>query len=433
MKRKKEHRKSLGARLVSLMLAADLPAEEGVSWKFGMDPDAAAGYEFFDVTEENIEDYPLLGGDPAKCGWYFVLTTDFTITVEMRDGDKSSNTELFAEAVNSQFRLQGHAATGVTDVPFGEVDWKKPEITSGISSAEMTCTVRKFNLDGSRITYKIIFDNTGVPNFGAITTEVYDGGKILLTLAGQTDFTATKEWLEPEGTARPEATFELWRYRAGQDYTTAAAVRDNGEIVSCKADPDQDPQTQLVNEDGERVDGAQDNLRKAGDHFVYNTGVLSNRYNETVTVKASKEWKAAAFQADFEDAAVELRLQSRPAGDEDAAWEDTDETLVMGNFRSEHLINTGAATVPRYDAQGRELAYRWVETGVYQDIPGETIPGDAENLMGEDGSFVMTHTVENTSGSADDPATVDREIVYEIIIPSLIQSRGIIKKCALAV
>ncbi|MBM6949447.1 hypothetical protein [Mordavella massiliensis] len=46
MKRKKEHRKSLGARLVSLMLAADLPAEEGVSWKFGMDPDAAAGYEF---------------------------------------------------------------------------------------------------------------------------------------------------------------------------------------------------------------------------------------------------------------------------------------------------------------------------------------------------------------------------------------------------
>ena len=226
-------------------LAADLPAEEGVSWKFGMDPDAAAGYEFFDVTEENIEDYHLLGGDPAKCGWYFVLTTDFTITVEMRDGDKSSNTELFAEAVNSQFRLQGHAATGVTDVPFGEVDWKKPEITSGISSAEMTCTVRKFNLDGSRITYKIveysedgenngilevqdpdsmeegdyykiIFDNTGVPNFGAITTEVYDGGKILLTLAGQTDFTATKEWLEPEGTARPEATFELWRYRAGR-------------------------------------------------------------------------------------------------------------------------------------------------------------------------------------------------------------------------
>lgn len=218
-----------------------------------MDPDAAAGYEFFDVTEENIEDYPLLGGDPAKCGWYFVLTTDFTITVEMRDGDKSSNTELFAEAVNSQFRLQGHAATGVTDVPFGEVDWKKPEITSGISSAEMTCTVRKFNLDGSRITYKIveysedgenngilevqdpdsmeegdyykiIFDNTGVPNFGAITTEVYDGGKILLTLAGKTDFTATKEWLEPEGTARPEATFELWRYRAGQDYTTATGT-----------------------------------------------------------------------------------------------------------------------------------------------------------------------------------------------------------------
>lgn len=299
-------------------------------------------------------------------------------------------------------------------------------MTSGISSAEMSCTVRKFNLDGSRITYKIVeyeedgssngilevdepesmeagdyykisFDNTGVPNFGAITEAAYDGGKILLILAGTTTFTATKEWLEPadEEITRPEATFELWRYRAGQNYTSAAAVRKDGQIVSCKADPAEDVQEILFKNaeplekydpDGYRyiyvvreylegagagsytpvfgklqteTSGAEENLRQSGDHFVYNTGVISNRYNETVTVEARKEWKAAVFQADFEDAAVELTLQSRPKGSEDDAWTDTDETLVMGNFRSEHLINTGAATVPKYDAEGHELEYRW--------------------------------------------------------------------------
>ena len=68
--------------------------------------------------------------------------------------------------------------------------------------------------------------------------------KILMILAGTTIFTATKEWLEPadEKVTRPEATFELWRYRAGQDYTSAAAVRKEGQIVSCKADPSEDVQ-----------------------------------------------------------------------------------------------------------------------------------------------------------------------------------------------
>ncbi len=34
--------------------------------------------------------------------------------------------------------------------------------------------------------------------------------------------------------------------------------------------------------------------------FLYNGGTLSNRITENVTVAGEKEWKAAAFQADFE-------------------------------------------------------------------------------------------------------------------------------------
>lgn len=131
-------------------IAADVPDAEGVTWKLETDPAAAEGYVFFDVREDNIGDYPALNEDTGKCGWYFVLTTDFTITVEMKDGEKSSNTAVFAEAVNNQFHLQGDAKTGKIDIAFKDVDWKKPDVTSGISSAEMSCTVRKFNLDGFR-------------------------------------------------------------------------------------------------------------------------------------------------------------------------------------------------------------------------------------------------------------------------------------------
>ena len=195
-------------------IAADVPDAEGVTWKLETDPAAAEGYVFFDVREDNIGDYPALNEDPEKYGWYFVLTTDFTVTVEMKDGEKSSNTAVFTEAVNDQFHLQGDAKTGMIDMVFGDVDWKKPDVTSGISSVEMSCTVRKFNLDGSRITYKIVeygengpgngilevddpesmeagdyykisFDNTGVPNFGAITEAAYDGGRSELCIGGR--------------------------------------------------------------------------------------------------------------------------------------------------------------------------------------------------------------------------------------------------------
>lgn len=40
--------------------------------------------------------------------------------------------------------------------------------TAGISSAEMSCTVRKFNLDGSRITYKIVEYGENGPGNGIL-------------------------------------------------------------------------------------------------------------------------------------------------------------------------------------------------------------------------------------------------------------------------
>lgn len=45
--------------------------------------------------------------------------------------------------------------------------------------------------------------------------------------------------------------------------------------------------------------------RKSDDTFVYNGGTLTNRLSDTVSASVTKVWEAAAFQADFDDIAVE--------------------------------------------------------------------------------------------------------------------------------
>lgn len=128
--------------------------------------------------------------------------------------------------------------------------------------------------------------------------------------------------------------------------------------------------------------------RKEGDTFLYHGGTLSNRITDTVRVAATKVWDAAAFQSEFEDVRVELTLQSRPAGAGEDAWTDvpgadgTPVTVVLDDFYAENMTITTAAEYSRYDALGRPLEYRYVETGVYQGDGGE-------NLLQADGSFTL--------------------------------------------
>lgn len=63
--------------------------------------------------------------------------------------------------------------------------------------------------------------------------------------------------------------------------------------------------------------------RTENNNYLYNGGTLSNCLDEDVSVKATKTWKAASFQADFENVVVELTLQSRPkTADDDGIWTD---------------------------------------------------------------------------------------------------------------
>ena len=286
---------------------------------------------------------------------------------------------------------------------------------------------------------EIIYDNSKVPNHGQNTKEVYSGGTLRLLLSGETDFSAEKRWLDQSPDkkleTRPDVTFTLWRYREGQEPNTAATVKEGNSNVTFtlysgetkptfsdegeyyyypvtfedsdgekkhfpKYDPDgyayvygaKEEMTSksnnyetlygVVGEDDEIIDGSDilpyDGNRKSGDTMLYDGGTLSNRLKDTVRVSASKKWEAAAYQAAFEDVAVELTLQSKIVNDENAEWKDAKdsdgETYIryLCNFTADRLSESYTAYMPKYNAQGQELKYRWIETAVYQDVDGST-------------------------------------------------------------
>ena len=240
---------------------------------------------------------------------------------------------------------------------------------------------------------------------------------------------------------RPDVTFTLWRYRKGQEPNTAATVKEGSSNVTFTLDsgmeepefsdsdeggyynypvtfkdgdeknkifPKYDPDGYayvygakeeisygdgddnyetlygVVGDDDKVIDESDilpyDGNRKSGDTMLYDGGTLSNRLKDTVRVSVSKKWEAAAYQAAFEDVAVELTLQSKIAGSA-AQWEaakDSDgETYIhyLCNFTADRLSESYTAYMPKYNAQGQELEYRWMETAVYQKVEGST---DAE-------------------------------------------------------
>lgn len=293
--------------------------------------------------------------------------------------------------------------------------------------------------------FAISYDNASAPNFGSVTDRLYSGGTLYLTLTGRKTYDAHKVWLD-EGVAagaqsqRPTGEFQLWRYRKGQPSTTAAPVRRaDGAIVTLPLDTGVDEQellfdalekydaegyeylyvvreyldsttldgaparsyeqvfgkvdaatgsiTDRIEQDGELVDITTPNVRPAGNTFLYNGGTLSNRITDAVEAAATKVWKASAFQSEFEDVVVELTLQSRVKGQPGAQWQATGVTQRMEQFFAENLSASVRRTMPRYDASGQELEYRWVESAVYQGA------GSEENLFAPDGTGGGTFTL----------------------------------------
>lgn len=458
------------------------PIRRTVNWRV-TPKDGAAGYTLVEITDENIGSYPSAGGNK---GPYYVLDSTMTFTVHLQRGGDTTIGDGRQQAFFEQFYLD--AVYGGDKHQRGQLDYLEelglialvPEEGDADNPDVIEITVTglwRYNLDSSRITYTIQegkvdeagtpdpdyvvngrldgvggvpdgdwlaigYDNSAVPNYGDVDDKVYDGGTINLTLTGETDYTATKNWLDSDPATRPDAQVELWRYRAGQSYTTAAPVRGGDgkvltfdlteasstgntcaivfgkgedveplpkydaegyrylyvarEYLSGEYAPNYeqvlgqvDPETGAVTPDA-LPDGLQ---RENGDTYLYQGGTLSNRLRGTVPVAVTKNWKAASFQSEFEGVMVRLRLQSRPKteGEQQEAWTNTETPYDMAGFYAENLTQTYTGEYPQYDALGRELEYRWVEEAVYQ--------GGAVNAAGEYEGGQEVPSRENADGS----------------------------------
>ena len=434
---------------------------KAVQWE--MEAPQFEGYEFVEINADNKDEYPAA---EEKFGWYYLLTDDFSFTINLRMGDDAQRPTV-EEVRDLLANFEFHWQYGNTDQT---VTFAKLEEDGHFSYDPDTGTVSvpgiwKYNVDGSPIsfwidenddlndsmsipsedaagllegddTFLITYSNAGVPNSASVTDRVYSGGQLNLTRTGTTGYTATKEWLDEDNSVRPTATFTLWRYREGAGFGTAAQVRDSsGQLLTFSISPEGDRKetyTITFTENGDSVelpkydqdgyayvyvvreeltygasggdryeqvfgkvtedeDGTvtvadtlpEGETRTAGNTFLYNDGTLSNRLTGTVSVSATKTWKAAAYQADFEDVAVELMLQQKPAGNS-GGWTTAQRngapiTAVLYNFYAESMSNTAQSSVPQYDALGRELEYRWVETAVYQGEAIEALSDDASS------------------------------------------------------
>lgn len=174
--------------------------------------------------------------------------------------------------------------------------------------------------------------------------------------------------------------------------------------------------------EGTRVDLSAADRTK--DPFIYNGGTITNRLTGTIPVEATKTWEIAAFQDSLKDVTVEFTLQQRlanPGFGQNNEWQNTDNKHEINGWLSEILTQTFSETFPKYDSQGRELEYRWVESNVTlgdqktnftsNDKGGGTFTLSLENIEGEQEQLNFTSTLDeetNTITNRFDNTTYER-------------------------
>ncbi len=323
----------------------------------------------------------------------------------------------------------------------------------------------------------VSYDNSSSPNYGSKTDKLYSEGNVILTLTGKKTYEATKVWLDDGSIEakknRPSGIFQLWRYREGTSFSTASVVRNNdGSMVEIELNNNIDKQTLIfelngsrefpkydsegyeyfyvlreylegdnagnyeqvfgsVNQNGNIIDRVDingeikdtDNTsdRAGNNNFIYDGGVITNRIKGSVTTKVTKIWEASSFQSGFDNVSVEFTLQKRVKGQE--TWSNTSETLIMDDFYAENLTDTKTKIVSKYDNLGRELEYRWVESGVFVNNGGNIYKPNADgtgsftlNSDGRDIDFISTPSVdEDNPQNTIVTNTIANTIKYDVI------------------
>ncbi len=280
--------------------------------------------------------------------------------------------------------------------------------------------------DGDK--FAVTYDNTGVANYGNDTSSIKNGGELDLLLTGTTSYSGTKIWLTEK--EHPTATWTLWRYskKANVDYTKGSQVNEdlNQESISSwnaknggtwtvdnlpKYDTDGYTYVYFAKEnmsdksyvrhygtiennfeDDVNADGkTRAESTRNGDTSIYNGGTLTNRIESTISTTVTKVWVADFYASKLNDVSVSVKLQVKKRTD--SSW--TDYTNEKGNTVIHELkdynVETGNPTysmdVDKYDKNGNEVEYRWVEISIKDS--------DTENALSEDGKKAILSVNKN--------------------------------------
>ena len=135
--------------------------------------------------------------------------------------------------------------------------------------------------------------------------------------------------------------------------------------------------------------------RPSSDLSVYNNGTLINRHSSTTSAQATKTWIIGSFQDQLSNVSATFQLQriakehakqnedgswspngdKYPGTDNPIGWSDVEgQTVEMTGWSAESLTKTLTASAAKYDAEGKEFVYRWIETDVRQDGESTAIP-----------------------------------------------------------
>ncbi|MDO4841595.1 MAG: SpaA isopeptide-forming pilin-related protein, partial [Phoenicibacter congonensis] len=141
--------------------------------------------------------------------------------------------------------------------------------------------------------------------------------------------------------------------------------------------------------DGTETAGIAKDPRPSGDLSVYNNGTLINRHKSSTSVQATKTWVIGSFQDQLNNVSAVFKLQriskENAKQNEDGSWSPkegfswadvNDQTVELTDWNAETLTKTLSASAAKYDAEGKEFVYRWVETDVKQDGQSTVISSD---------------------------------------------------------
>ena len=433
-------------------------------------PDILQGSSLYQyrVVDNSNNTYPDL-----PIGWYYIETFDYTITVEQRSGNAELDSNQISNAILDS--LSFFYKETYTEESFQNSVLKILEEQNSLTlekvenSNQYRITIQnvpQYYIDGHQrlfhikatdggnqlkngITfpyaqdyYKISYENDPNSNYYGRTDGAYSGGKIILTLTGETEYKADKIWGDQakENKNRPDISFELWRYtnKDGQSFRDASPVKNDTQrsTVYIKGNSSKDnfsisfyqnaynideidkAQSVFLAEEGDiketlpRYDSEgneyiyftretiinqsgndqyvkvygkvsengqlSDTLpyegnRDSVDASIYNGGTIINQLSGQVTTQVTKKWNASTFQTAFEGIKVEVKLQSRIKGDDNAEWKDV-QTVTFEDFDAEFLSKTTSTAAPKYDYYGNELEYRWIETGIYESTTSKDNP-----------------------------------------------------------